>query len=393
MRQEEKAPNIRPPNDDIFAGPNDSIVTVLGSRENVEQCIMFLDDNVGSFQTEEIRFEEDNRGDIYGAKGSNITAAITASGVLSVDVDRKNCVVTIIGQPHQIDEARLPFFLRTKCHPHVNPPWAGTGPHFVPGLPHVVAHSATLLDQARAYFEVQNAELELTVPLAKALLGSIPGIIKLKRMTNVSEVNVTYHHDYAIVTVGGFGNSVTKAEDYLAECKASMAARSISVPEAAIPFVIGKKGDSIKKVGVASGAEIHIEDRAERSRDSSGPQMREIMLCGTEDQVFNAQQLLEAQVDFYFKDGPKARPKPSGPNEDIPLEESQRGFVIGRGGATIKRLQEESGARLDIDRDTGVLNISGSEEQIKKAKELVEALLIDQESGGGRGGGGGGDRL
>lgn len=41
--------------------------------------------------------------------------------------------------------------------------------------------------------------------------------------------------------------------------------------------------------------------------------------------------------------------------------------MIGKGGATIKQLQEDSGAILDLDRDAGLIAVRGSSEAVVTA--------------------------
>jgi len=47
------------------------------------------------------------------------------------------------------------------------------------------------------------------------------------------------------------------------------------------------------------------------------------------------------------------------------------GRVIGRGGETIRRLQEESGARIQVERDSNRVVIKGDADKVQRAKELV----------------------
>ena len=52
-------------------------------------------------------------------------------------------------------------------------------------------------------------------------------------------------------------------------------------------------------------------------------------------------------------------------------------FVIkGAGGGTIRSLQEETGARFDLDPVTKALTISGAKEQVAKAAALVRQTLV-----------------
>jgi far upstream element-binding protein len=52
--------------------------------------------------------------------------------------------------------------------------------------------------------------------------------------------------------------------------------------------------------------------------------------------------------------------------------------VIGRGGATIKRLQQDSGATFDINRNTGSVKIHGKQDAVAAAVRMLDGLLAEQ---------------
>ena len=64
------------------------------------------------------------------------------------------------------------------------------------------------------------------------------------------------------------------------------------------------------------------------------------------------------------------------------------GVIIGRGGATIKRLEAESGARLHVDDDDANVQITGDARAIEMATRLVEDTIRRGLGGAGDGAGG-----
>jgi len=59
------------------------------------------------------------------------------------------------------------------------------------------------------------------------------------------------------------------------------------------------------------------------------------------------------------------------------------GAVIGKGGVNIRRIQDGSGARININKSSGAettLEISGTKESIARAKQLIKEA-IEEESG------------
>ena len=62
------------------------------------------------------------------------------------------------------------------------------------------------------------------------------------------------------------------------------------------------------------------------------------------------------------------------------------GAIIGKGGERIKRIREESGAKIQIDKestygnDEQIINISGTPEQIQMAQHLLQERLLNPTS-------------
>jgi len=83
-------------------------------------------------------------------------------------------------------------------------------------------------------------------------------------------------------------------------------------------------------------------------------------------------------------------------SETMMVDSRSVGRIIGRGGSKIKDLQDESGAKIQVSREEDgsgqkSVEISGTEDQIATAKQLIDECL-NSDFGGGRGGGGFGGR-
>ncbi|CAN7137012.1 unnamed protein product [Brassica rapa subsp. narinosa] len=84
----------------------------------------------------------------------------------------------------------------------------------------------------------------------------------------------------------------------------------------------------------------------------------------------------------------------------IDIPNMRVGVIIGKGGETIKSLQLQSGAKIQVTRDmdadpnapTRTVDLTGTPDQISRAEELINEVLQDAETGGGAGSGGGGSR-
>ncbi|CAK9192756.1 unnamed protein product [Sphagnum troendelagicum] len=77
-------------------------------------------------------------------------------------------------------------------------------------------------------------------------------------------------------------------------------------------------------------------------------------------------------------------------SKNIDVPNSKVGLIIGKGGETIKYLQQQSGARIQVARDadsdprlsTRQVEIMGSAEQISHAEQLVRDVIAEASSGG-----------
>jgi far upstream element-binding protein len=79
-----------------------------------------------------------------------------------------------------------------------------------------------------------------------------------------------------------------------------------------------------------------------------------------------------------------------GPNKKIEIPNGKVGVIIGKGGETIKYLQLQSGAKIQITRDmdadpnstTRAVELVGTSDQIARAEQLINDVLAEADSGG-----------
>ena len=159
--------------------------------------------------------------------------------------------------------------------------------------------------------------------------------------------------------------------------------------EEAIPCVgyegriIGRGGETIRRIQQETGARISI-DRA------SG----ECVVSGSTEQVILGSAAVKNIIAEAGERGGGGggngggnggfRP-PSGPfeaEETIPCAGSE-GRVIGKGGETIRRLQEETGCRIDIEKGSGLCTIKGTVAAVRAGAAAVRRQIEDGDGGGG----------
>lgn len=173
-----------------------------------------------------------------------------------------------------------------------------------------------------------------------------------------------------------------------------------------VGLIIGKSGDSLRRVENASGAKIQFLP------ESATPKGERLCnLIGTRRQTDHARRLIDEIVDenIALKGPiPGAKHQLRGPKKPEPHYDNTRllqeagtpdrtmmimvpdktvGLIIGRGGDNIKDLQMRSQAKINIvPADQSIngqrpINLIGDRAQMEAAKELIEQIVRDDEAG------------
>lgn len=124
---------------------------------------------------------------------------------------------------------------------------------------------------------------------------------------------------------------------------------TIALAEGQDRVVIGPKGATVNRIKDLSDAQINIKPT-------------HVDVFGTPEQVAIAIREINAILADYEV-------------VEMQLEDKQPGVVIGRSGATVIKLQRETGANIDVNRQTSVATVSGSKASVKKALSAIQAVL------------------
>ncbi|KAJ1564155.1 RNA binding protein, heterogenous nuclear RNP-K like protein, partial [Cladochytrium tenue] len=157
-----------------------------------------------------------------------------------------------------------------------------------------------------------------------------------------------------------------------------------------VGLVIGRGGEVLKRIERESGCKIQVI-----SKDLVESRSPYATITGFENDVKEAKRLIKEILDGRpgagggGANGGLDRPLPPGHrivSLEIPV--NKVGLVIGRGGETIKMLQEQSGARITQapggDSYSGppaqfrIFHVSGDDNSIDVAKRLINDLLYKQ---------------
>uniref|UniRef100_A0A8C6PJD4 Far upstream element binding protein 3 n=2 Tax=Nothobranchius furzeri TaxID=105023 RepID=A0A8C6PJD4_NOTFU len=155
------------------------------------------------------------------------------------------------------------------------------------------------------------------------------------------------------------------------------------VPDKMVGFIIGKGGEQISRIQQESGCKIQI------ASDSGGMLDRPCTLTGSPENIDQAKRLLSEIIE-QCRYGPGFHNDMDGNSsiQQILIPANKVGLVIGKGGETIKQLQERTGVQMIMIQDdpmpTGAdkpLRITGDPHKVQQARELVVKLIRDKDQG------------
>uniref|UniRef100_A0AAX7V2B6 K Homology domain-containing protein n=1 Tax=Astatotilapia calliptera TaxID=8154 RepID=A0AAX7V2B6_ASTCA len=145
--------------------------------------------------------------------------------------------------------------------------------------------------------------------------------------------------------------------------------------------IIGRGGEQITRIQLESGCKIQI------APEGGGLMERPCSLTGTPESIEQAKRLL-AQIVDRCRNGPGFHGDGEGGAsvQEMLIPASKVGLVIGRGGDTIKQLQERAGVKMMMIQDgpmpTGAdkpLRISGDPYKVQAARELVLEVIREKD--------------
>ncbi|XP_056647060.1 far upstream element-binding protein 1 isoform X8 [Diorhabda carinulata] len=188
----------------------------------------------------------------------------------------------------------------------------------------------------------------------------------------------------------------------------------IMIPGPKVGLIIGKGGETIKQLQEKSGAKmVVIQDGPNQEHE------KPLVISGDPQKVEYAKQLVydliaEKEMKNFNRGGGRGRQGPNdgyndygsggGDSIEVLVPRTAVGVVIGKGGDMIKKIQSETGAKVQFQqaRDEGPGDrrcfLSGNSKQVEMARqridELIDSVLQRDNGGDGMGGGpmGGGMR-
>lgn len=287
---------------------------------------------------------------IIGKKGMQIRMIRDETGahIDARDQSQDPCQVKVLGSPDAIEAARKKI--------------------------------AEIIEQSQ-----HKPGIVLEIPRAK--IGKVIGIrgaqIHEIQTTTGAKVDVDKDVDPCKVTIGGNDVQIAMAEKViltLAMEAADMESEYLDLPSAVSGAVLGVKGARLMELQASSGARIDV--------DKTRPGNCRVRIAGTPDQRELAKQLVlmatEAprppEASILGAEGVDSQSSDAG-NVAMDLPPGTAGKIIGKNGATLQRIQSESGARVWVDFEAGQARISGQPGAVEHAKGLLQALVEEVGTG------------
>jgi len=323
-------------------------------------------------------------------KGGSVIKGIQESSGANIDIEKTSTSCTISGTPEQVKSAKKQINAILS---------AGSGPSETmdvgKGIGAVIGRGGSTIKSIQAEsgakldIEKDSEVVKISgspdqiasakVLIAEAIEGPKPeatatiqvgdkggtiigrGGENIRKVQDQSGARVDMEKGSGVVKISGSKAAVAKAQELIADLLDPKydAKDFMDVGMDGVPVIVGKGGSNIKRLQQESGAKIDIE----RGLGSV------CAMYGTEEAVKKARALIEAQLrDAKY-------------SETVECPASAIGAVIGKGGETIRSIQEDSGARVNVERDPPSVRLSGAKDSVTKARKLVEAVLAKEAKG------------
>ena len=161
---------------------------------------------------------------------------------------------------------------------------------------------------------------------------------------------------------------------------------NVPVGKEYVGVVIGRGGDTIKRMQAETGAKIQFN-----TIDPNAQGDRYLIVQGTKEQVGEAENRIKELLSKVQLKEPKfGGHHGQGASQDVfNVPANKCGLVIGKKGETINRMKEQTGAHIEMNKNsphdapTKQFYIKGTPDQIKAAKEEIAKIVGDENQYGG----------
>ncbi|KAJ3350558.1 Far upstream element-binding protein 1 [Entophlyctis luteolus] len=162
--------------------------------------------------------------------------------------------------------------------------------------------------------------------------------------------------------------------------------REITIPTDMVGLIIGRGGETLKRIQAETGV---LKIQFNQDRESSATE-RTTTLIGSEADVEKAAKMIQELVSgghrggglgSFGGGGGASHYGPKGSMVTVEVPGDRIGLVIGKGGETIRSLQQTTGARITVVPDGAprqgfkTVNIQGTDSQIEESKRMIDDIV------------------
>jgi len=220
--------------------------------------------------------------------------------------------------------------------------------------------------------ENYQAEVHIFKKFHKNIIGK--GGLNIKKIREETDTKIdlpSENSDSDIILITGKKANVEAAKQKIEQMQkvlANVSEITIEIPHKLHNSIIGAKGHLIRSIMEECGG-VNIRFPPEGTNNDK------VLIRGPKDDVENAKkQLLDLSQER----------KESGYTAEVKARAEYHKFLIGRGGANIKKVRDNTGARVIFpapnDSDQELIVIIGKKESVEKAKEEIEGLVKNLEN-------------
>lgn len=318
-----------------------SVCTITGSEEAVAAAaaqVRQIMVRVDSIISEVVNVKQDRIPAIIGKGGTKIKELEAESGA-TIKVEKESNVVRVKGDAAQVMKAKALIELV------VNPP-------------EPVYETTTTMDLS-------------LLPMGKNSVYVIKGKggVTIRAIEQETGAKLDIERGSSILKIQGAQMAVVNALNLVSKVLAENG-NTISVPltdKKQIGAVLGKGGINIRNVEDKSGARVNIQESEDGAQSS-------VQISGTQEACAKAAELVKTLLE-----GGPIKPI-AGPGQklvEVTVPDSAKGSIIGRGGETIKKIQESSGANVDIPKGLGVAWVLGSPKAVDSAVSMINKKIAE----------------
>lgn len=225
------------------------------------------------------------------------------------------------------------------------------------GEPSKISSATTITNAHLAEWATKHATVAFEGWMLPYLIGK--GGSKLKEVEKASGASIDVDRESGVAKISGPDSTSVQAARTTLEESVELIRKEcaeLEVPQEAIPSLIGKKGANLSAIRQDSGATIDV------AHDGKGS----VRIRGSEEALAKAKAAIESFVTEWRRSNTTA---------EVSLLPEQFRLIVGKSGATVRHIQEETATKIDVDRDRKVVVVRGSPENVERGRHMVQQIV------------------